>query len=69
MRCVRTVGKPTVYVDTLSRAAIAIGGETRLAAALNVPLQDLRGWLRGDASPSTAIYHKALDLLIGIGAH
>lgn len=63
------MGKPTVYADTLARAAIAIGGETRLAAALDVPLQDVHGWLRGEANPSTAIYHKALDLLIGIGAH
>ena len=63
------MGKPTVYSDTLSRAALAIGGELRLAAALQVPEQDLKRWLRGEAYPSTAIDQKALDLLIGIGCH
>lgn len=63
------MGKPTVYASTLARAAIAIGGETKLATAIDVSLPDLQGWLRGDANPSTAIYHRALDLLIGIGAH
>ena len=62
-----TVAKPTVYADTLSRAALAIGGETRLAAALEVPLRDLQSWLHGEVRPSTEIYHKALDVLIGIG--
>ena len=64
-----SVGKPTVYSDTLSRAAIAIGGETRLATALAVPVRDLRRWLNCEAYPSTEIYQKALDLLIGIGSH
>ena len=69
LRCLATVAKTTVYADTLSRAALAIGGEARLAAALKVPLEDLYGWLHGDARPSTEIYHKTLDLLIGIGTH
>jgi hypothetical protein len=41
------MGKPTVCADTLCRATIAIGGETRLAAALHVPMQDLQRWLHG----------------------
>jgi hypothetical protein len=63
------MGKPTVYADTLSRAAFAVGGETRLARALQVPVRDLRGWLHGTAYPSTEIYQKALDVLIGLGSH
>jgi hypothetical protein len=63
------MGKPTVYADTLSRAAAAMGGETRLAAALDVPAKDLHRWLHGAAYPSTEIYQKALDLLISIGSH
>jgi len=63
------MGKPTVYADALSRAALAMGGETRLARALQVPVADLRGWLRGKAYPSTEIYQKALDVLIGLGSH
>ena len=61
------MGRPTVYADTLTRASAAIGGEERLAAALRVPLADVRGWLQGKAYPPTAIYQQALDLLIGVG--
>jgi hypothetical protein len=63
------MGKPTVYADTLARAAVAIGSEKRLAKALRVPLADLRDWLHGTAYPSTQIYQDALDLLIAIGSH
>jgi hypothetical protein len=61
--------KATVYADALARAAIAIGGERRLAATLHVPMKDLRRWLRSEVNPSTEIFHKALDLLIGTGSH
>jgi len=63
------MGKPTVYADTLARAAVAVGGEVRLAAALHVPLVDLRLWLSGEVHPETTVYQKALDLLIGTGSH
>ena len=63
------MGKPTVYADALSRAARAVGGEARLAAALRVPLRNLRRWLQGSAYPPTRIYQKALDLLISVGRH
>lgn len=63
------MGKPTVYVDTLTRAAVAIGGEARLAAVMRVPARDLRQWLKGGAYPSTEIYQRALDLLISVGSH
>jgi hypothetical protein len=61
------MGKATVYADTLSRAARAIGGEARLATCLRVPVQDVQRWVRGEAYPSTEIYQRALDLLVGIG--
>jgi hypothetical protein len=63
------MGMPTVYADTLSRAAMAVGGEQRLATALHVPVRDVRRRLHGKEYPSTEIYQKALDLLIGIGSH
>jgi len=63
------MGKPTVYADTLARAAAAVGGEARLAAALHVPVGDIRRWLHGEVYPATEVYQKALDLLIGIGSH
>lgn len=63
------MGKPTVYADTLGRAAIAVGGEAPLARALHVPVILVHQWLRGTAYPSTEIYQKALDLLISVGRH
>lgn len=63
------MGKRTVYADTLSRAAVAMGGEARLAIALQVPVAELRRWMRDEACPSTELYQKALDLLIGVGSH
>ena len=63
------MGKPTVYADTLARAAVAVGGEARLATALRVPVADLRRWLRGEVYPETEVYQKALDLLVGTGSY
>lgn len=63
------MGKPTVYVDALTRAAIAVGGEARLAAALQVSSKDVHQWLKGVAYPSTETYQKVLDLLISVGLH
>ncbi|MFN2644636.1 MAG: hypothetical protein ABR570_06575 [Burkholderiales bacterium] len=63
------MGKPTVYADALKRAAIAVGGEARLARALRVPHTLVKEWLKGTSYPSTAIYQRALDLLISVGRH
>ena len=63
------MGKPSVYTDALTRAAIAVGGEARLAAALRVRVKLVRKWLAGTAYPPTKIYQKALDLLISVGRH
>jgi len=63
------MGKPTVYADTLVRAAAAVGGEARLAATLHVPVSHLRQWLHGEVYPDTEVYQKALDLLIATGSH
>jgi hypothetical protein len=63
------MGKQTVYTEALCRAANAMGGETRLADALEVPLAQVRQWLGGAEQPPTKIYHKVLDLLISTGAH
>lgn len=63
------MGMPNVRTKTLQRAALAIGGEERLAQVLDVPPEQARGWLSGKVYPPTSIYHQALDLLVGIGAH
>jgi hypothetical protein len=63
------MGKPTVYAETLKRAAVALGGEKRLASTLRVPRPQLQRWIAGDEYPPTPVYQKVLDLLIGIGVH
>ena len=63
------MGKPTVYTEALRRAASAIGGEERLASALNLPEPNVRSWLSGEESPPLDVYHKALDLLISTGSN
>lgn len=62
------MGKPTVYAEALRRAATAIGGEEKLALALNAPQEQVRRWLSGEEPPPFAVYHQALDLLISTGA-
>ena len=65
---VAAMGKPTVHTAALQRAASAVGGEARLADTLQVPVAQVQRWLSGEEYPPTAMYQKALDLLIGIGA-
>lgn len=62
------MGKPTVHTEALQRAAAALGGEERLAGALRVPVEQVQRWISGEEYPPTAMYQKALDLLIGIGS-
>jgi len=63
------MGKATIHTETLRRAASAVGGEASLARALCVPAEQAERWLAGAEYPPTEVYHKALDLLIGTGAH
>lgn len=63
------MGKATVYTETLRRAAVALGGENRLASTLRVPPAQVHRWVSGEEYPPTPVYQKVLDLLIGIGAH
>src|SRR5690606_490824 len=49
---------------TLRRAA-GIAGEAGLAVLLDVPLEQLRAWLRGEERPPPAVYFKALDIVAG----
>lgn len=63
------MGTPNVRTKTLQRAALAIGGEERLAEVLDVPPEQASRWMSGQDYPPTNVYHQALDLLVGIGAH
>lgn len=53
----------TPYTRTFSRAMQTLGGEEKLAAALGVPLEDLRSWMRGEAVPPVQIFNAALDIV------
>lgn len=62
------MGMATVHTETLRRAAALVGGEAGMARAFDVPCEQARRWLSGEEYPPTEIYHKALDLLIGVGS-
>ncbi|HLS87497.1 MAG TPA: hypothetical protein VK043_14445 [Burkholderiales bacterium] len=49
---------------TLRRAADIVG-EAGLALVLDVPLEQVRSWLRGDERPPPEAYFKALDIVAG----
>jgi len=63
------MGMPNVHTATLQRAAVALGGEAKLAMALRVTPEQTRRWLSGEEYPPTEVYQKALDVLIGTGGH
>jgi len=63
------VGTAGAYTETLRRAASAVGGAENLARALRVSQEQVQRWLDAEERPSLRIYQKALDLLIGTGAH
>ena len=51
------------YARTLRQAAEVAGGETELAAALNVPPETLRPWLEGVEPPPDEVQMAALELI------
>lgn len=54
----------TSMTRTLAQAAHALGGIEALAEKLGVTTEQLRGWLAGVSEAPTAIYVRALDILI-----
>jgi hypothetical protein len=58
-----------VRSEALGRAAMALGGEGRLADALKIPPPQLGRWIAGADYPPVEIYQKTLDLLIAVGAN
>ena len=54
----------SVYARTLQKAAAAAGGQKRLARLLRVPLADLEKWIAGKDEPPTAVFLKAVDLVL-----
>jgi transcriptional regulator with XRE-family HTH domain len=54
----------TVYTKVLHRACQIAGGVEKLAARLRVPVATLYRWLEGEAEPPTAVFLKAVDLVL-----
>ena len=54
----------SVYSRTLQKAAELSGGQKRLARLLRVPLADLEKWIADKDEPPTAIFLKAVDLVL-----
>ena len=54
---------PTVYAQTLKRAAERVGGAERLAVQLGVGPGDLALWIDGAAPTPPDIFLKAVDLI------
>ena len=54
----------SVYSRTLQKAAESTGGQKRLARLLRVPLADLENWIADKDEPPTAVFLKAVDLVL-----
>ena len=54
----------TSMTRTLAQAALAIGGCEALADKLGVATALVQEWLAGSSEPPTAVYVRALDILI-----
>jgi hypothetical protein len=54
----------SVYSRTLQKAAELSGGQKRLARLLRVPLAELEKWIADKDDPPTAIFLKAVDLVL-----
>jgi hypothetical protein len=54
----------SVYSRTLQKAAELSGGQKRLARLLRVPMADLEKWIADKDEPPTAIFLKAVDLVL-----
>jgi hypothetical protein len=58
------MGTREIYQDTLIEACSAAGDETRLANALDIPVDTLVGYVLGDQPVPTDVFVKTVDLLL-----
>jgi hypothetical protein len=54
----------SVYSRTLRKAAELSGGQKKLARLLRVPLAELEKWIADKDEPPTAVFLKAVDLVL-----
>ena len=60
---------PDLYLRTLVRAAVIVGGEAELALRLNVPVRDLLGWLSGAGTPPVDVFLRAVEIVMEHDQH
>ena len=59
------MAKPSVYAQTLQKAAQLLGSERALARYLEVGMPDLFAWMRPGATPPPhQVFLKAVDLVM-----
>lgn len=56
--------RATVHTRVLHRACQKLGGVEQLARFLNVPTATVYRWLEGEAVPPTAVFLKAVDIVM-----
>lgn len=56
--------RTTVHTRVLHRACQKLGGVEQLAEFLSVPAPTVYRWLEGESTPPTAIFLKAVDLVM-----
>ncbi len=56
--------RATVHTRVLHRACQKLGGVEPLARFLNVPAAAVYRWLEGDSAPPTAVFLKAVDIVM-----
>lgn len=52
-----------IYIHTLHRACVMLGGERKLAAYLGVSVATVEGWLNGKGRPPDEVFLRCLDLV------
>jgi len=57
-------GQVTLYIKVLNHACQILGGVENLATQLRVPVPTLFRWLDGEAEPPTAVFLKAVDIVL-----
>lgn len=54
---------PTVHARALKRAVEILGGVDQLSARLDVPIYDLRLWMRSERTPPLTVFLRAVDII------
>lgn len=54
----------SVYSRALHRACLVVGGVDLLAQRLEVDVESLRGWLRGDEQPPERVFLACVEVIL-----